>query len=282
MAKILYGKDINKNCKEKIRYIVKSRISRGLSIPCMATVLVGNDGGSIFYARNQKRVCEELGVKNLSINLNESITESELIKEIEKLNNDKNIHGIILLLPLPKHINEKNVTSKISPAKDIDGLTDVNFGKFYKGEESFVPCTPRAIIEVIKSTRIDINGKNAVVVGRSNIVGKPVAQLLLNQNATVTICHSKTKNLKQICSNADILVVAIGKPSEITEEYIKENAIVIDVGTTMVNKKIKGDIKFNEETTKAGFITPVPKGIGSVTTTMLILNVCEASERNVY
>jgi len=179
-------------------------------------------------------------------------------------------------------LDEKLITSELSYTKDVDGLTDINLGKFYKGEQSFIPCTPQSILHLIKSTGCDIQGKNAVIVGRSNIVGKPTAQLLLNENATVTICHSKTIDLKEVCRKADILVCALGKPEFITDEYVKEGAIVIDVGTTMVEGKVKGDVCFNDVIYKAKYVTPVPGGVGSMTTTMLIKNTCEAMIKNAH
>lgn len=196
---------------------------------------------------------------------------------MEELNNDKDIHGIMLQVPLPKHINEKKVVNKISPLKDIDCLSSESVGKLYLGEEGFIPCTPNSVVTLLKSLNIDLCGKNAVVLGRSNIVGKPVAQLLLNENCTVTICHSRTKELKEVCSKADILVVAIGKPKFIDDSFIKEGAIVIDVGTSSFEGKITGDVDFEKVIDKAEYVTPVPGGVGALTTTLLIKNACEAS-----
>ncbi|MCY6370314.1 bifunctional methylenetetrahydrofolate dehydrogenase/methenyltetrahydrofolate cyclohydrolase [Clostridium ganghwense] len=274
----LDGKKLAEKHREEINKFIQKKIHLGCEPPCMANILVGNDGGSVYYVNSQNKLCSKLGVKVKSIYLEENISEDELINIIQKLNNDKEVKGIILQLPLPKHLNEAVITSKICYEKDIDGLSSVSAGRFYKGEKGFVPCTPKGIIELIKSTNIDMQGKHAVIIGRSNIVGKPAAQLLLNENATVTICHSKTKNLKGICREADILVSAIGKPGFITEEYIKEGAIVIDVGTTMVDGKLKGDICFDEVIEKAAFVTPVPGGVGAMTTTMLIKNLCEELE----
>ncbi|MDP4144802.1 MAG: tetrahydrofolate dehydrogenase/cyclohydrolase catalytic domain-containing protein [Bacillota bacterium] len=279
---IIDGKAVAQKYKDEIADFVQKRVEAGLRAPSMVTILVGNDGGSIYYMSNQKKLCEKLGVKFRDIVLDENISEDELLEIINKLNQDEETDAIMLLVPLPKHINEKKITSFISYKKDIDGLTDINCGRFYKGEKSFIPCTPKSVLELIKSTGINISGKNTVVLGRSNIVGKPVAQLLLNENATVTICHSKTQNLKEICSKADILVAAIGRPGFVTADYIKEGAIVIDVGTTMIEGKVKGDVNFEEVSKKADYITPVPGGVGSLTTTMLIKNVCEASMGNVY
>lgn len=282
MGVIIDGKAVASEYKKKIKSFVDNKIENGLRVPCLASVLVGEDGGSMYYVNNQSKLCKSMGVKVKDFFLDEKIEEEELIKIIEQLNNDKEVDGIIVLVPLPKHIDEKNVTSKILHTKDVDGLTDINVGKFYKGERCFIPCTPRSILELIKSTGIIIEGKNAVVIGRSNIVGKPIAQLLLNENATVTICHSRTHGLIDICKNADILVSCIGKPGFVTGEFIKDGSIVIDVGTTMVEGKVKGDVIFEEAIAKAAYVTPVPGGVGSMTTTMLIKNTCEALEENVY
>jgi len=270
------GKNLAIKYRQEIKLFVENRKVKGLTIPCMATILVGNDGGSIFYLNNQIKLCAELGILNKNFTLEENVTEKELLDLIEVLNNDEAVSGIMLQVPLPKHLNEKMITSTITPKKDIDGLTDINTGRFYKGEKCFIPCTPKAIIEILKNADISIMGKHAVVIGRSNIVGKPVAQLLLNESATVTICHSKTINLKEICKNADILVAAIGRPNFITADYIKEGAIVIDVGTSMVQGKITGDVLLSEVIEKASLVTPVPGGVGTMTTTMLLKNVCEA------
>lgn len=276
MGELINGKVESKKYKEKISGFVENRKKNGLRVPCIASITVGDDGGSIYYVNNQKKVSESLGLKFESVFLDESISEEELINTIEKLNGNKEVDGIMLQLPLPNHIDAKLVTSKIDPNKDIDSLTDINTGKFYKGEKAFIPCTPRSVLKLIKSLNIDICGKNAVVIGRSNIVGKPTAQLLLNENATVTICHSRTKNLKDICKKADIVVSAVGRPGFVTGEFVNENSIVIDVGTTVVDGKLRGDVVFDEVIKKAAYVTPVPGGVGAMTTTMLILNVCEA------
>ncbi|MFL0268388.1 bifunctional 5,10-methylenetetrahydrofolate dehydrogenase/5,10-methenyltetrahydrofolate cyclohydrolase [Candidatus Clostridium radicumherbarum] len=282
MGKIIDGKAEAAKLKEEIKNFVLKKKEENKRLPCLTAILVGKDGGSIFYCNNQRKLCDQLGVLYKLIELEESTSEAELINVIEELNNSKDVDGLILQLPLPKHINEKVVTSKISFEKDVDGLTDINMGKFYKGDECFVPCTPQSIIHLIKSTGVSIEGKNAVVIGRSNIVGKPVAQLLLKENATVTICHSKTKNIKDICKNADILVCALGKPGFVSEEFVKDGAVVIDVGTSMVEGKITGDVQFNSIIEKDVYITPVPGGVGALTTTILIKNACEASKKNVY
>jgi len=276
------GKALAATYKENIKDFTDSLLKEGKRLPCIAAIIVGEDGGSHYYLNNVKKLCSQLGVAIDEYLEKDSIKEEELCKLIAKLNHDDKVDGIMLFLPLPKHIDEKKVTSLISYEKDIDCLTDVNNGKFYKGESSFVPCTPLSVLNLIKSTGVKLPGKRAVVIGRSNIVGKPVSQLLLNENCTVTICHSKTENLKGICSEADILISAIGRPLMINEEFVKEGAIVIDVGTTSVNGKITGDVQYDKVINKAAFVTPVPGGVGALTTTMLIKNVCEAYEKNVY
>ena len=229
---------------------------------------------------SQEKVATSLGLLFERVELDESIEEEKLIEVIEKLNNDKTINGIIIQLPLPKSINEKRVMNKIAIEKDIDCLTTESQGKLYMGDKGFIPCTPNSVITLLKSLDIELEGKEAVVLGRSNIVGKPVAQLLLNENCTVTICHSRTKNLKEVCKRADILVVAIGQSNFVDDEFVKEGAIVIDVGTSSLNDKITGDVDFKKVIDKASFVTPVPGGVGALTTTLLIKNACEALENN--
>lgn len=280
MGQIINGKEVALNVKEQIKELVNKRVAEGKSRPQISSILIGNDGGSIYYQNSQEKVATSLGVLFNKIILPESTTEEELIKVIEELNNDNNVHGIMLLVPLPKHINEKVVVNKISPLKDIDCLSSESVGKLYLGEDGFIPCTPNSVLTLLKSLNIDLVGKNAVVLGRSNIVGKPVAQLLLNENCTVTICHSRTKDLKEVCSKADILVVAIGRPKFIDDSYVKEGAVVIDVGTSSFEGKITGDVDFEKVIDKAGYLTPVPGGVGALTTTLLINNACEACLNN--
>lgn len=280
MGQIINGKEVAINVKEQIKELVKKRVAEGKSRPTISSILIGNDGGSIYYQNSQEKVATSLGVVFNKIILPESTTEEELIEVIQNLNSDNNVHGIMLLVPLPKHINEKVVVNKISPLKDIDCLNSESVGRLYLGEGGFIPCTPNSVLTLLKSLNVDLVGKNAVVLGRSNIVGKPAAQLLLNENCTVTICHSRTRDLKEVCRRADILVAAIGKPKFIDDSFIKDDAIVIDVGTSSVDGKICGDVDFDKVIDKASFITPVPGGVGALTTTLLIKNACEALKNN--
>lgn len=280
MGQIINGKSVATNIKEEIKSYVLKRTDDGKSIPKIASILVGNDGGSIYYMNNQEKVAKSLGLLFTKIILEENIKEEELIVLIEKLNEDNEVQGIMLQVPMPKHINENRVINAICPNKDIDCLTTESQGRLYMGVEGFVPCTPNSVITLLKSLSINLEGKEVVVLGRSNIVGKPVAQLLLNENATVTICHSRTKNLKEVCKRADILVVAIGRPKFVDDSYVKDGAIVIDVGTSSVDGKITGDVDFMKVIDKAAFVTPVPGGVGALTTTLLIKNACEALKKN--
>ena len=275
MDKIINGREVAKDIKENIKNFIEERNLKGLKLPKIASILVGNDGGSIYYLNSQEKVATSLGVLFDKIILEDSIKEEELKDLIRKLNLDNSVHGIMIQLPLPKGINEKNIINTISPKKDIDCLTYESVGKLYLGEEGFKPCTPNSILTLLKSKNIELEGKEVVVLGRSNIVGKPAVQLLLNENATV-----RTKNLKEVCKKADILVVAIGKPKFINSEYIKDGAVIIDVGTSSFEGKITGDVDFDDVLDKVSLITPVPGGVGALTTTLLIKNVCEAIEKD--
>lgn len=280
MEKIIDGKKISLEIKEEIKVFVNERKKRGLRVPKIVSILVGNDGGSIYYINNQEKVATSLGLNFDKLILDEDIKEDKLINIIRKLNEDSNVDGIILQLPLPKNLNEKKIINSILPNKDIDCLTYINQGKLYCGEEVFLPCTPNSVVTLLERYNIELQGKNVVIIGRSNIVGKPVAQLLLNKNATVTICHSKTKNLKDICKKADILIVAIGRAKYLNKDYVNKNSIVIDVGTSSFNGKITGDVDFNDVINEVEMITPVPGGVGALTTTLLIKNSCEALVNN--
>ncbi|MEG1004378.1 tetrahydrofolate dehydrogenase/cyclohydrolase catalytic domain-containing protein [Clostridium sp.] len=280
MNKIIDGREISKNIKEDIKKFIGYRKEKGLVIPKIASILVGNDGGSIYYLNSQEKVATSLGILFDKIILDESTKEKELKDLIETLNKDNSVHGIMIQLPLPKGIDEKSIINSISPKKDIDCLTYESVGKLYLGEDTFIPCTPNSVVTLLKSKNIKLEGAEVVVLGRSNIVGKPTVQLLLNENATVTICHSRTKDLKDICKKADILIVAIGRPKFINSEYIKKDAVVIDVGTSSFEGKITGDIDFDDVIEDVSLITPVPGGVGALTTTLLIKNVCEAIDKN--
>lgn len=278
MSKIINCKEISQNIKENIINFVNERKEKNSVIPKIASILVGNDSGSMYYLNSQEKIATSLGILFDKIILDENIKEEELISIIKKLNDDNGIHGIMIQLPLPKHMSEEKVVNSISPNKDIDCLTYENIGKLYSGNPNFLPCTPNSVLTILKESNVVLEGKEIVIIGRSNIVGKPLLQLLLNENATITICHSRTKNLEKVCSRADILIVAIGKPKFITSKYIKEDAIVIDVGTSSFNGKITGDVDFDDVLNKVSMITKVPGGVGAITTTLLIKNVCEAIE----
>lgn len=276
-SNIIDGKKIAENISGLIKKDVERLKNQHNVTPGLAVVLVGDDPASHTYVSMNAKKCTELGIYSEIHRLPDSITEQEILKLIEELNHKSNIHGILVQLPLPRHINEDTVNEHISFEKDVDGFHPVNIGNLQIGRPSVVPCTPKGIIELIKSTGANIEGKNAVVVGRSNIVGLPTAMLLLKENATVTICHSRTKNLKEATLKADILVLATGVPNLITEDMVKEGAIVIDAGTTKVEDKLVGDAKFDEIVHKTSYITPVPGGVGPMTIAMLMKNTYEAA-----
>jgi methylenetetrahydrofolate dehydrogenase (NADP+)/methenyltetrahydrofolate cyclohydrolase len=276
-TQIIDGKQIAQQVREGLKERVIALSEQGKT-PGLAVVLVGEDPASQTYVRNKEKGCADVGIYSEVLRLPEQTDEAELLALIERLNRDPQIDGILVQLPLPAHIDELAVLRAISPKKDVDGFHVQSAGALLVGEDGFVACTPKGIITLIKSTGLDIAGKHAVVVGRSNIVGKPVSLLLLRENATVTVCHSKTADLKRMTLDADILVCAIGKPEMITGDMIKEGAIVIDVGTSRVDGKLKGDVKFDEAQGVAAYITPVPGGVGPMTIAMLLENTVEACE----
>lgn len=279
-SNIINGKAIASNIRESLKAdIQRLSVKKGI-IPGLTVILVGKDPASQVYVRNKEKACREVGIRSEVIYMDEGVSQDDLLQEIYRLNSDKDTHGILVQLPLPRHIDEGAIISAIDPRKDVDGFHPITVGKLFVGERGFEPCTPKGIITLIKETGQDITGKHAVVIGRSNIVGKPVSVMLLKENATVTICHSKTSNLKELASSADILIVAIGSPESIDDEYIKEGAIVIDVGTTRVNGKLKGDVVFDKAINKAGWLTPVPGGVGPMTITMLLKNTVQAAYYN--
>ena len=279
MAQIIDGKKISQDIKDELKEKVTALKEAGME-PALAVIQVGNDPASSVYVRNKKKACEYIGIWSLSYELPEETTEDALIELIEKLNKDKTVNGILVQLPVPKHIDPDKIIRTISPEKDVDGFHPQNVGKLVIGEEGFVSCTPAGVIQLLKRSGIEISRKNCVVVGRSNIVGKPMALLMLHENATVTIAHSKTKNLKELCQTADILIVAIGKPQFITADYVKEGAVVIDVGIHRdENNKLCGDVRYEEVAEKASAITPVPGGVGPMTIAMLMSNCVESLDR---
>ncbi|MBC2052375.1 bifunctional methylenetetrahydrofolate dehydrogenase/methenyltetrahydrofolate cyclohydrolase FolD [Listeria welshimeri] len=279
MGQIIDGKKLAKEIQERVTTEV-AELAKIDKKPGLAVVLVGDNQASRTYVRNKQKRTEEAGMKSVLIELPETVSEEKLLEVVEELNTDDTIHGILVQLPLPKHISEEKVIDTISYDKDVDGFHPVNVGNLFIGKDSFVPCTPAGIIELIKSTGTQIEGKRAVVIGRSNIVGKPVAQLLLNENATVTIAHSRTKNLPEVAKEADILVVATGLAKFVKKEYIKPGAIVIDVGMDRdENNKLCGDVDFDDVKEQAGFMTPVPGGVGPMTITMLLANTLKAAKR---
>ena len=276
MAQIINGKEIAQAMKDEMKVEVAELKKAGKSC-CLAVIQVGNDPASSVYVSNKKKACEYIGIDSLSYELPEETTEEELLQLIDKLNNETAVHGILCQLPLPKHINEKTILNRISPKKDVDGFHPQNVGALVVGDFGFVSCTPAGIIELLKRSNVEMQGKRCVVIGRSNIVGKPMALLMLRENATVTICHSKTQNLKEICKEADILIVAIGKPLFVTKDYVKEGAVVIDVGIHRdENNKLCGDVDYKEVEPLCSAITPVPGGVGPMTICMLMKNCIEA------
>lgn len=279
MAQIIDGKKISQDIKDELKEKVTALKDTGTEV-ALAVIQVGNDPASSVYVRNKKKACEYIDIRSLSYELPEETTEDALIELIEKLNKDETVNGILVQLPVPKHIDPDKIIRTISPEKDVDGFHPQNVGKLVIGEEGFVSCTPAGVIQLLKRSGIEISGKNCVVVGRSNIVGKPMALLMLRENATVTIAHSKTKNLKELCQTADILIVAIGKPQFITADYVKEGAVVIDVGIHRdENNKLCGDVRYEEVAEKASAITPVPGGVGPMTIAMLMSNCVESLNR---
>ena len=277
MAKILDGKMVSQRIKDELKTEVAELKEKGIN-PGLAVIIVGDDPASRVYVNNKKKACEQIGVYSEEYALPAETTEQELLDLIEKLNNDKKINGILVQLPVPKHINEETIINAIDPKKDVDAFHPVNVGKIMVGNFDFVPCTPAGVMELIKESGLDVEGKECVVVGRSNIVGKPQAMLLLHKIGTVTVCHSRTKNLKEKTLQADILVAAVGIPEFIKGDMVKPGAVVIDVGINRVaDKKIVGDVDFESCEKVASAITPVPGGVGPMTIAMLMKNTVKAA-----
>ncbi|MBQ8041490.1 MAG: bifunctional methylenetetrahydrofolate dehydrogenase/methenyltetrahydrofolate cyclohydrolase FolD [Lachnospiraceae bacterium] len=277
---IIDGKKISTEIKDECKEKVAMYKEKGIEI-CMAVIQVGADPASSVYVNNKKKACEYIGIQSLSYHLEENTTEEELLELIDKLNKNDAVRGILVQLPLPKTISEDKVLMAISPQKDVDGFHPMNVGNLCIGRKGFLSCTPAGVIELLKRYNIEISGKECVVVGRSNIVGKPMSILLLRENGTVTITHSKTKDLKEVCKRADILIAALGKPKFITEDYVKEGAVVIDVGIHRnENNKLCGDVDFDTVAPKCSAITPVPGGVGPMTIAMLMKNCVDSVEIN--
>lgn len=278
-AKVLNGRDLANEMKQDMKKRVEALKQKGIE-PGLAVVLVGDNPASQIYVRMKKKDCAEVGVISYEYLREKTISEEELLALVDQLNKDDRIHGIIVQLPLPDHISELKILEKVDPDKDADGFNPINMGRLLTGAESMLPCTPAGCMELIKLSGVEIKGKNCVVVGRSNIVGKPAAVLLLREHGTVTICHSRTKNLGEITKNADILVAAVGRANMITKDMVKPGAVVIDVGMNRLEgKKVTGDVDYVGVAEVAGYITPVPRGVGPMTRAMLLMNTLKAAER---
>ncbi|EEL86231.1 bifunctional methylenetetrahydrofolate dehydrogenase/methenyltetrahydrofolate cyclohydrolase FolD [Bacillus cereus] len=279
VAVIIKGNEVAEKKRAQLKEEVVKLKEQGI-VPGLAVILVGEDPASRSYVKGKEKGCEQVGIYSELIELPETITEERLLAEIDRLNGDDRINGILVQLPLPKHIEEKAIIERISPEKDVDGFHPISVGRMMTGQDTFLPCTPHGIVELVKETNLDVSGKHVVVIGRSNIVGKPVGQLFLNENATVTYCHSKTQNIKELSKLADILIVAVGRAKMVTADYIKEGAVVIDVGVNRLETgKLCGDVDFDNVLDVAGYITPVPKGVGPMTITMLLHNTVESAKR---
>lgn len=278
-AKLINGLEIAKKRREEMKQKVSELKKEGIT-PHLTVILVGDDPASKSYVSGKEKAAKEIGISSEVIHMVADATEAELLAKISELNHDTDVHGILVQLPLPSHIDENKVIEAIDPNKDVDGFHPINVGKMILNQDTFLPCTPHGIIKLLEAIDCDLEGKHAVVVGRSNIVGKPMGQLLLNRNATVTYCHSRTKNLKDLTKMADVLIVAVGKAHFIDASYVKEGAVVIDVGVNRLEDgSLTGDVHFDSVKEKASFITPVPKGVGPMTITMLMENTIKAAMR---
>ena len=276
MPNIINGKEISGNIKDSVKQQVTDLKNKGCSV-CLAVVIVGDDPASRVYVNNKKKACEYCGIRSEEYALPQQTRQEELLGLIDELNSRKDVNGILVQMPLPRHLDEKSVIERISPDKDVDAFHPANVGRIMIGDYSLAPCTPAGVMEMLKSCSIEVEGKNCVVIGRSNIVGKPMAMLLLHANATVTVCHSKTKDLAAVCSGADILISAVGKAGFVTPDMVKPGAVVIDVGMNRnENGKLCGDVDYDAVAGKCSFITPVPGGVGPMTIAMLIKNTVEA------
>ena len=280
MAEIINGKELAKEIREELKVEVDKLKENGI-VPKLAVVMVGNNSASQVYVKNKSKACEKAGIEFEEFLFDENTSEDKLLKTIDNLNADKSIHGILLQSPVPKHIDIQKAFQRILPEKDVDGFNAVNVGKLAIGLDAFISCTPYGIVKMLESYNIETEGKNVVILGRSNIVGKPLIQCMLNKNATVTVCHSKTKDIKKYTKDADVIMVAIGKSKFLTEDMIKDDAVVIDVGINRNDDgKITGDVDFENVSKKASYITPVPGGVGPMTIAMLMNNVIKAATQS--
>ncbi|HDJ2388072.1 TPA: bifunctional methylenetetrahydrofolate dehydrogenase/methenyltetrahydrofolate cyclohydrolase FolD [Staphylococcus aureus] len=278
VAKILDGKQIAKDYRQGLQDQVEALKEKGFT-PKLSVILVGNDGASQSYVRSKKKAAEKIGMISDIVHLEETATEEEVLNELNRLNNDDSVSGILVQVPLPKQVSEQKILEAINPEKDVDGFHPINIGKLYIDEQTFVPCTPLGIMEILKHADIDLEGKNAVVIGRSHIVGQPVSKLLLQKNASVTILHSRSKDMASYLKDADVIVSAVGKPGLVTKDVVKEGAVIIDVGNTPdENGKLKGDVDYDAVKEIAGAITPVPGGVGPLTITMVLNNTLLAEK----
>ncbi|HHD6565227.1 TPA: bifunctional methylenetetrahydrofolate dehydrogenase/methenyltetrahydrofolate cyclohydrolase FolD [Staphylococcus aureus] len=278
VAKILDGKQIAKDYRQGLQDQVEALKEKGFT-PKLSVILVGNDGASQSYVRSKKKAAEKIGMISEIVHLEETATEEEVLNELNRLNNDDSVSGILVQVPLPKQVSEQKILEAINPEKDVDGFHPINIGKLYIDEQTFVPCTPLGIMEILKHAEIDLEAKNAVVIGRSHIVGQPVSKLLLQKNASVTILHSRSKDMASYLKDADVIVSAVGKPSLVTKDVVKEGAVIIDVGNTPdENGKLKGDVDYDAVKEIAGAITPVPGGVGPLTITMVLNNTLLAEK----
>ncbi|HFE8088930.1 TPA: bifunctional methylenetetrahydrofolate dehydrogenase/methenyltetrahydrofolate cyclohydrolase FolD [Staphylococcus aureus] len=278
VAKILDGKQIAKDYRQGLQDQVEELKEKGFT-PKLSVILVGNDGASQSYVRSKKKAAEKIGMISEIVHLEETATEEEVLNELNRLNNDDSVSGILVQVPLPKQVSEQKILEAINPEKDVDGFHPINIGKLYIDEQTFVPCTPLGIMEILKHADIDLEGKNAVVIGRSHIVGQPVSKLLLQKNASVTILHSRSKDMASYLKDADVIVSAVGKPGLVTKDVVKEGAVIIDVGNTPdENGKLKGDVDYDAVKEIAGAITPVPGGVGPLTITMVLNNTLLAEK----
>lgn len=279
MGEIISGKELSKEKREEVRIKVEELKATYKAVPHLAVVLVGEDPASQSYVKAKHRACEKAGMKSTVIIKPESITEEEVLAIVNELNEDKDVHGILVQLPLPKHIDEDKVIDAIDITKDVDGFHPLNVAYMHLGRQAILPATPKGIMTMLHSKNIELKGKDAIIIGRSNIVGKPIAMLLMKDHATVQIAHSRTQNLKEKCLQADIIIAAVGRANTVTEDMVKEGAVVVDVGVNRVDGKLVGDCDFENIKDKASYITPVPGGVGPMTITSLLQNTLECFER---